>query len=611
MYESIFQMHERPFLVAPRVDRYYPAGAVEYARQTLSRGIERTEGPGLLIGPAGTGKTMLCHLLAEQFRDAYKVVLLSSTRLGAPRDLLQNILFELGLPYRDMEEGEMRLALIDHLKPRESCPHGMLLIVDEAHTLKLQLFEEIRMLTNLVRDGRPRVQLVLAGGPLLEERFASPKLESLNQRIAARCYLHAMNREETCEYLRSQMTAVGRAAEHVFSDDALHAVYTATDGIPRLVNQLCDHALVLAAVGGHARLDAAGIEEAWADLQQLPTPATMSNQITLGGTTAETGDVVEFGQLDDEFRESSSSETELHDDAEFVPAGSAFDDDDDDKTPEHPSPVDEIERRLDEASDLVSAAQDQDAELAAQTQPNPFDESFEEEEVVIDSYASLDHELLRGRPQVSCPDGRELALALSGLQFPRAEHSAEDSASSELELADEIQVIDDTQTEQPEAIVEQAAETALDIEPEAATVEEVDQLDTQTTPDLETGSHFGFTEFWPVQSTYAELPDIVADEAPVTADQPAPLVIDVDELPPEEETLPEEELSPSTNLAESNVREDESHAVQSSPEAESDIDAAPAESSVPNAPPSDPRPTESALPRPPKYRRLFATMRQR
>ncbi len=160
--------------------------------------------------------------------------------------------------------------------------------------LPLRLLEEIRMITNLVRQGQPRVRLVLAAGMVLDERMASPRLESFNQRVAARCYLQSMSREETSGYIRAQIHAVGGQPDRVFAGEALQAVHRATDGIPRLVNQVCDHVLLMAAIGRRSPVDAAGVEEAWADLQQLPTPWTRD---AAGATGAP--DILEFGQLDE------------------------------------------------------------------------------------------------------------------------------------------------------------------------------------------------------------------------------------------------------------------------------------------------------------------------
>src|SRR5437867_4976470 len=197
MYESHFLLSHRPFTPAPNAEAYIPTGSLEQTRQTLIRCIERAEGPGLIIGPAGTGKSLLCGVLAAHFRGNLQVAYLAGARLCTRRSLLQNILFELKLPYRDMDEGELRLSLVDHLEPRASGPDGLLLLVDEAHSLPLRLLEEVRLLTNVVRDGQSRVRLVLAGNMALEERLTSPKLESFHQRIAGRCYLQPLGRDET------------------------------------------------------------------------------------------------------------------------------------------------------------------------------------------------------------------------------------------------------------------------------------------------------------------------------------------------------------------------------------------------------------------------------
>jgi type II secretory pathway predicted ATPase ExeA len=295
MYESFFQLQSRPFAAAPVVETYFPSRSIEHARQTLIRTIERAEGPGLVIGPAGTGKSLLLRLLADYFLDVFHFVHLSSARVTNRKDLLQSILFELDLPYRELDESELRLTLLEFLRPSEYCPHGILLLVDEAHSLSLRLLDEIRMITNFVSEGEPRVRLVLAGDSRLDERFANPKLASFNQRVAARCYLEPMPRDEAIEYVQAQVTAVGGNPSAIFSDDAFIAIYRATDGIPRLINQVCDHALVMARLGGQTRIDGRGIEEAWADLQQLPGPWQPTPSYASANDS-----VLEFGTLEDD-----------------------------------------------------------------------------------------------------------------------------------------------------------------------------------------------------------------------------------------------------------------------------------------------------------------------
>ncbi len=260
MYEAYFGFSQRPFAAVPVANRYFPAAAVDAARQILGRCIERGAGVGVLIGPPGTGKSLLLQVLAGHFADKMAAVQLAGGQLESRRELLQAILFELRLTFRGMEEGELRLALVDHLTRGDKCPQGMLLLVDEAQALPTLLLEELRMMTNLARGGESRVRLVLSGSMELEEVLANPDLQAFSQRLAARCYLDPFDRAETLDYLRFQVAVAGGQAERMFDAGALDAVYRATDGVPRLINQLCDHALCLAYQAERRPLDAKAIE---------------------------------------------------------------------------------------------------------------------------------------------------------------------------------------------------------------------------------------------------------------------------------------------------------------------------------------------------------------
>lgn len=305
MYTQHFGFTRRPFLAAPACELYVPVETMETARERLFRCIERAEGVGLLVGPAGTGKSLLCCMLAEHFRRQYEIIHLACGRIGNRRHLLQAMLYELNQPYRDMAEGELRLALVDYLRRDRDERDGVLVVVDEAHCLPFRVLEELRLLLNLVVAGQPRVRLVLAGGPLLEERFAHPKLEPFSQRIVARCYLDALSHREHRQYIRGQLSAAGGDAERIFPDEAIDAVYQATGGVPRLINQVADHALVLAFANGMDSVTGAVAEEAWADLQQLPTPWHESAASASGG---DSGSVIEFGSLLDD-RDGPSPQT--------------------------------------------------------------------------------------------------------------------------------------------------------------------------------------------------------------------------------------------------------------------------------------------------------------
>jgi type II secretory pathway predicted ATPase ExeA len=446
MYEPFFGLVKRPFAAAADADCYFPATVIETARQTLFRAIDRGEGAGMLIGPAGTGKSLLLQVLAEQFRGRFEIVILTSGRLSTRQALLQAILFELGLPYRDQQEGELRLALIDHLSGTSGNLEGLLLLVDEAHTLPLRLLEELRMITNLVRQGQPKVRLVLAGSPALEERFTSPKLDAFNQRITARCYLQAFERNETREYIKAQIEWAGGQPESLFEPDALDAVQRATEGIPRLINQVCDHALILACAAGASSLDNRAIEEAWADLQQLPTPWNNLPGAD-GDAKAATGEVIEFGILDDEPSEQTSVQVSLSfPEQSTADAKGTYRDRSTADRLSHDSPVavpfprtvaastqndaarhDPLGRLTHVAQQLAAIDSDFEPDTSAMgslgsqvdfsfgASLDPFSEAFSEEEVVIDPFWSSTNDALANRPVVQCEEGRKLGAILKPL----------------------------------------------------------------------------------------------------------------------------------------------------------------------------------------------------
>jgi type II secretory pathway predicted ATPase ExeA len=409
MYDGCFGLTRRPFASVPQVDQYFPANAIEAARTTLARCIQRGEGAGFVVAPSGTGKTLLCLLLAEQFRRSFQVAMLSSGRLSTRRALFQAILYALGRPYRYMDEGELRLAVVEHLTTAEGSQRGMLLLIDEAHTLPLRLLEELRLLSNLARNGQALVRLVLAGAAMLEERFASPKLDSFSQRLSARCYLEAFSQSETKDYIQWQVDSAGGLGSEVFSEATCQTVFQATGGVPRLVNQVCDHALLLAYVAGRKIIEPANIEEAWADLQQLPTPWS-------GGAKSEAANsgVIEFGSLDDspEGTGGGASATPAH----VFRVASVEDEEAESGDFEPSEQIHRIEELLAKADDDFQPAGSigPEIELHFQDAPHPFQEEFEHEEVVSDRYASKAAAEAAQAPARSLASGDSLRLLANG-----------------------------------------------------------------------------------------------------------------------------------------------------------------------------------------------------
>lgn len=267
-----FAMDQRAFPVLPVSDRYFASQSAEEARRRLTLCLERGDGPALLVGAAGCGKTMLLEVLSEHFADSFRVVRLASTQLCTRRALLQAILYGLKKPYREHDEGELRLSLVEALSERPYELPPVALLVDEAQSLPVRLLEELRVLANQAIDGIPRMMLILAGTNTLDEAFTSPKLEAFNQRIMARCYLSPLSREETTQYVRAHIAVAGEDPDQLIADSAYKGIFQASDGVPRLINQVCDRALLLAVERHAEKIDAEAIQAAWSDLHQLPAP---------------------------------------------------------------------------------------------------------------------------------------------------------------------------------------------------------------------------------------------------------------------------------------------------------------------------------------------------
>ena len=308
MYEQCFNLTARPFTSTPFVEHYFASESMQQSLTSARLCIDRGNGPIIVVGEAGTGKSLLLAMLEDQYRAQFHVANLSHSSLGERRELLQSILFELSLPYKGMDEGELRLSLMDYLKPSTACPNGVLLLVDEADRMPVELLDEIRLITNFVSEGKPRVRLVMAGSQRLEDKLNDPKLVSFNQRLAARCYLSQMSKQETADYVTSHVDRAGGQGKQLFNAASLQAIHEVADGCPRYVNQVCDHAMILAATRGETTIDDQIVYEAWADVQSLPgmsTPSSSMNQVAGSSVSEDLGSdeswtVIEFGSLDDE-----------------------------------------------------------------------------------------------------------------------------------------------------------------------------------------------------------------------------------------------------------------------------------------------------------------------
>ncbi|HEY7310650.1 MAG TPA: AAA family ATPase [Gemmataceae bacterium] len=255
MYETHFQLRQRPFPATPDPARYYPATSHERAVARLLGGLADGEGVLALTGDPGTGKTLLCHCLLERLDSHTSVAFLTNSHVGSRAGLLQAILYDLSLPYEGRGEQELRLALTDHLLRRYEEGRGTILILDEAQHLTPDLLEELRLLGNLEARSAKAVQVVLVGQPTLMETLRRTELTALRQRLAVRVEVEPLPLQEAADYLLHHVRVAGGRPERLFADEALELLSRRTHGVPRLLNQAAHQALNLAAESGAAQVD--------------------------------------------------------------------------------------------------------------------------------------------------------------------------------------------------------------------------------------------------------------------------------------------------------------------------------------------------------------------
>ena len=270
MYEEFFGLQRRPFSATPDANCFIPLESHQGALDALAVSCERGQGIGVLTGEAGLGKSLVGLRLAFEMQPTFATAFLGHSAYATRRALLQAILFELNRPYDRKAEQELRLDLAAALRSLRSEKQGFVLIVDEAHRLSLPLLDEIRLLTLLSSDGEPLVRAVLLGDRNLEERLADPELAAFNQRVCCQVDLSPLSQAESLEYLSSNLEFAGADVEEIFNEDALTFLAKAADGVPRCLNHLADHSLLLAYVTERRPITVEVVREALDDLKQLP-----------------------------------------------------------------------------------------------------------------------------------------------------------------------------------------------------------------------------------------------------------------------------------------------------------------------------------------------------
>ncbi len=271
MYETNFGFTDRPFTVSPSPACYFEAAEHQHVLEELLVTISSLNGITILTGDAGTGKTAVCRQLVARLEDQFQVQFVEHCNFPTVRALLQTLLYNLTDCYEKVSEQELRLALTAEVRS-SFLNHGqpLLVLVDEAHLLSVSFLEELRVLSDIAFDGKPALQLLLCGQTSLEETLIQPALSSLNQRIGCQVYLDRMTRQESEAYIAYRIQRVSTDKRSCFTDEAIKFITHVSDGLPRCLNQICDHSLMLAYLQDSAVVNEPIAREAFTDLQQLP-----------------------------------------------------------------------------------------------------------------------------------------------------------------------------------------------------------------------------------------------------------------------------------------------------------------------------------------------------
>ena len=287
MYKEFFGLRANPFNVNPDPRYLFLTRHTEEALACLTYGIQSRKGFVLLTGEVGTGKTTLINKLLEWLRlQQVATAFVFNSRMNVPQ-FLDYMMADFGIPCDSKSKSQILQRLYNWLLDRYRAGETAVLIVDEAQNLTDEVLEEIRMLTNLETFTEKLLQIVLVGQPELETKLKMPQLRQLRQRLTLRAKTHPLTLEETKAYVQQRLRIAGSDGRQIFDGDSLNSIHKYSNGIPRVVNLLCEHCLVSAFVDQKPTINESIVDAVARDFDlsdnvasgamTVPAPPTPSN----------------------------------------------------------------------------------------------------------------------------------------------------------------------------------------------------------------------------------------------------------------------------------------------------------------------------------------------
>lgn len=263
MYNEFFGLKESAFNVSPDPRYFFLTPVMQEALAGLAYGVQRRKGIVLLTGEVGTGKTTLLNQLMDWLRqNQAATAFVFNTRLDV-EDLFNYILTDFGISCASRAKSDMLIRLNSWLLDRYIAgePEPAVLIIDEAQNLSPELLEEVRLLTNLETSSEKLLQIILSGQPELEWKLKDPKLRQLRQRITLRYRTSQLSLSETLSYIEERLRIAGATGEPIFPSEAIESIHEYSRGVPRVINVLCEHALINAFAARQNKVSAEVIHE--------------------------------------------------------------------------------------------------------------------------------------------------------------------------------------------------------------------------------------------------------------------------------------------------------------------------------------------------------------
>jgi len=266
MYERFYQLRERPFALSPDPEYLYPSRVHREALDYLRYGLESHAGFVVITGEIGSGKTTLLQTLLRDLDSQTTVGRIVNTILE-PRELIETIMIDFGLEAQGRSKPLMLRDLAQYLVDQRLAGRMVLLVIDEAQNLSLGALEELRMLSNLETEKSKLMQIVLVGQPNLRDKMAAPELEQLRQRITVSYHLNPLDAGETANYINHRLRRAALGAPLEFPRDVTDVIHSRSRGVPRIINVICDAALVFGYAEERRQIDGALIEDVLSELE--------------------------------------------------------------------------------------------------------------------------------------------------------------------------------------------------------------------------------------------------------------------------------------------------------------------------------------------------------